>query len=302
LGFAFGWLFAGGGTSVAPPPPQVSTMLWINDTPLHVAGVTLQRPTGWLDGVARALPESSRMPGLTGGRVDSLTTVPERDVTLSCVLLGVTLEQQREALGALFDLLTGELELRWPHAPTQVMRGIAGPPSVSPTNAEKAFVMDARRRIPLRFDVTIRCRDAAVYERQPRRIRLSTTPRAVRHGDLPVGGEIVINGPHSGALDIRLLSPSGAIIEQLALRDAPDLPVSLLTGDSLTIRLDAPNTLTKRTAAGVETSVYAWRSLALSTRWWKAPTRFTDRARDQWVQVQMSTGTGWWTYAVGNAQ
>ncbi|WP_396216387.1 hypothetical protein [Gemmatimonas sp.] len=305
LGFSFGWLFAGGSSNNAPRAgsvPFVPTMLWINDTPLQVAGVTLQQPSRWLDGASRALPDVGRATGLTGGQYGSLPTTESRDVLLECVMLGVTLEQEQAALAAFTDLLTGELELRWPHAPNNVMRGVAGPLQVNPVTPAKAFVLDMQRRVSLRrVSVTIRCADTAMYSREPRRVMLSTTPRKVRAGDLPVGGRIVVNGPHTGALDIDVLSPSGALLGRLALRDAPGLPVSLATGDTLAIRLDAPHLLTKRTAAGVETNVYAWRSLTLSSRWWRVAGRPGDPARDQHCLVRLSAGTGVWTYAVGYA-
>lgn len=302
LGFAFGWIFAGGSAARPRPTlPFVTTMLWINDTPLQLTGVTLQQVAGWLDGASRVLPEVDSIDGLTGGLYGPLPATGPRDVVLEGVMLDVPLEQQTAALGALTDLLTGELELRWPHAPHLVMRGVAGPIRVTPLKADKPFVLDTGRRVALKVAVTIRCADSAQYAREPRRVLLSTTPRKVRGGQLPVGGRLVINGPHTGALDIDLLSPSGALLERIALRDAPGLPVVLADGDTCAIRLDAPHLITKRSAAGVETNVYAWRSLSLSTRWWQVHPRHTDAARDQHCLIRLSAGTGVWTYAVGYA-
>jgi hypothetical protein len=298
LGFSFGFLFAGGSSSApsVAPLPRVPTMLWANETPLQLAGVVLQRPTGWLDGATRALPEVDRVPGYTGGRYGVLPTVGPLDITLTGVMLDVTLEQQRAALSALTDLFTGEVELRWPHAPTQVMRGMAGPITVEPFNPDKAFVLDRQRRVALRVTWNVRCADAARYERHPRRIRLGTTPKPIVMGGLPVGGEILLEGPLSGDVNIDILTPSGTLLDRIALRN-----VALASGDSATVRLDAPNTITKRTAAGVLTSVYSWRSLDASTRWWKANPYYADPDRDQWPLVKLSTGSGWWTYVVANS-
>jgi hypothetical protein len=296
LGFAFGWVFEGSGAGGYVPPTRrvVETMLWINDTPLQRFGLVLQRPTAWLDGAARALPETARIAGLTGGRYELLPIVPSRDVTLTGVMLNLPLETQQAALSALTDALSGLLELRWPHASMQVMRGVAGPLQVEPVNPDKAFVHPDRTA--LRVTVVIRCVDTATYARQPKRIRLSTTPKAVVVGGLPIGGEIMLEGPLSGSVDIELLSASGVLLERMALRG-----VSLAEGDVLTIRLDSPRLLIKRTAAGVQTNVFHWRSLSLSTGWLNASPYHADPARGQYPLVRLSTGAGWWTYAVGHA-
>ena len=295
LGFGWGWIFAGGGGGYIPPTRRrVETILWINDTPLQRFGLTLQRPTAWLDGTSRALLETVRVPALTGGRYELLPTVPPRDVTLTGVMLDLPLETQQAALSALTDAFSGLLELRWAHAPNQVMRGMAGPLQVEALNPDKAFVNPDRTA--LRVTVVIRCVDAATYARHPKRIRLSTTPKAIPMGGLPVGGEIMLEGPLSGAVDIDILSPSGVLLERMALRT-----VALASGDVLTIRLDAPRLLIKRTVAGVQSNVYHWRSLALSTGWLNASPYHADPARGQYPLVRLSTGAGWWTYAVGNA-
>ena len=142
LGFGFGWVFegSGGGGRVVPAARRrIETMLWINDTPLQRFGLTLQRPSSWQDGTSRALLETVRVPALTGGRYELLPTVPARDVTISGVMLDLPLETQQAALSALTDALSGLLELRWPHAHNQVMRGMAGPLQVEPLNPDKAF-------------------------------------------------------------------------------------------------------------------------------------------------------------------
>lgn len=294
IGLGFGWLFTGGGSggAGAPNPRRVETMLWINDLPLQRTGMILQRPTGWVDDVTRVLPETSRVPGLTGGRYAALPSAPPRDVTITGVLLDVNMDVLQQQLAALNDLLSGELELRWPHAPGFVQYGLAGPLQVEPFNPDKAFVRPDRQT--WRVTVTIRCADGAAYARQPRRIRLGTTPKPIALGGLAVGGEIVLEGPLSGAVDIDILSPSGVLLDRLALRG-----VSLATIDDIcTIRLDAPNTIVKRTAGGVESNVYHWRSLSESTRWWKVSPRTADRARGIYPRVRMSTGGGWWTYVL----
>lgn len=298
LGLGFGFLFAGG-SSGAPSPtplPFVPTMLWVNNTPLQLAGVTLQRPSGWLDDVTRALVDVDRVPGFTGGRYDVLPTVGPRDVTLTGVMLNVSLEQQRDALAALKDLFTGEVELRWPHAPTQVMRGVAGPMAVTSLNEDKAFLLDRYGRVALRVTWTVRCADGALYEQQPKRVRLGTTPKPIRMGTLPVLPELLLEGPLSGSVDFDVLTASGTLLHRLALRT-----VSLADGDSCSIRFAAPHTIVKRTALGVETSVYHWRSLALSAAWFPISPFYADRERDQWPLVRLSTGAGWLVYPVAYA-
>jgi hypothetical protein len=296
IGFGFRWLFQGAssGAGAARAPRTVPVTLWINDTPIERFGFVLQRPAGWLDTVTRPLLDTSRIPGLTGGRYEQLPTVPSRDVTISGVLLDVNMDALQAQLAALNDQLSGLLELRWPHAPGFVQRGMAGPLSVEPYNPDKAFVRpDAQA---WRVSVTIRCSDGATYARAPRRIRLGTTPKPVLLGGLPVGGEVLLEGPLSGSVNLDLYSPAGGLLERLALRG-----VALSSGDVGTIRFDAPNTITKRTALGVETNVYAWRSLTESTRWWKVSPIHADPARGQYALASLSTGSGWWTYVVGEA-
>lgn len=278
----------------SPPPRTVPTMLWVNETPLERYGLVLQRPERWLDSVTRVLPDTTRAPGMTGGPYAGLTAAPPRDLVLTGVLLNVALETLQQQLAALHDAFAGLLELRWPHAPGSLMRGVAGLATVEPYVPEKAFVQPDRQC--WRVSIPIRCSDGAVYRRQPTRVYLSTTPAVVPLRGLPVGGEVVLNGPLSGAVDIDLLSPVGAILWRHALRN-----VALATGDTLTMRLDAPHRLTRRTAAGASENVYRWRSLTLSSRWGQAvPPAFAVGA-PQALRVVLSAGTGWWTYVNADA-
>ena len=305
--FGLRWLFQPASSGTGPPDPPdpppvlpatssrvVPTMLWVNDTPLERFGLVLQRPERWLDQVARPLPETTRLGGLTGGRYERLAPSAARDMVVSGVLLNVSLETLQQQLAALYDAFAGLLELRWPHAPTAIQRGVAGVATVEPYVPEKAFVRPDRQC--WRVSIPIRCADSAVYQRQPTRVLLSTTPRALPLRGLPVGGEILLNGPLSGAVDIDLLSPTHVRLQRLALRN-----VALATGDVLSIRLDAPHVLIRRTAAGAAENVYGWRSLSLSTRWWKANPRHADAARGQRLFVRVSAGTGWWTFVNGDA-
>lgn len=305
LGFAFGWLFAGG-TTAAPAARAsrrrlVPTVVWINNTPVQLAGVRVQRLAGVLNGTARATPQASRVGGFTGGRYAPLVPTQPREIELTGVLLNVPLEQQRAALDAWFLLCTGELELRFPHAPTQVIRGVAGTPQVEPLDPEKAYVLDAAGCVPLRVTTTIVCADGVAYEQHPHRLRLSTTPTPVPLGSGTVHGRLLLQGPHEGALDVDLLSPGGALLQRLALRDAPGAPVVLADGDVCTAWLSAPFQLVRRTAAGVTTNVLAWRSLEASTPTFLASPWDADPARGQYPLVRLSAGTGWWTFARASA-
>lgn len=294
-GFSFGWLFEGTSTRAAVPwPRKVETMCWINELPLERTGLVLQRPGAWLDGLARALPETERVPGRTGGPYATLPATPPRDVTLEGYLIDVPMETLQAQLAALEDFLSGLLELRWPHAPGYVQRGLAGPLVVTPFNPDKAFHRpDAQT---WRVQVTIRCSDNAVYARHPRRVPLSTTPAIVRTGGLGAGGEILLNGALSGSVNLDLISLAGVRVWRLALRN-----VSLGTGDVCRIRLDAPHLITKHTAAGVVTDVYRWRSLAESSRWQQASPRHADRSRGQHLRAVLSAGAGWWTFVPAEA-
>lgn len=292
IGIGFGWLFTGPpGSGGGPRPPRrIETMLVVNNLPLQRTGLVLQRATGQLDNVSRVLPETARVPGLTGGRYEEFPAAPARDITLVGWLLDVTHEQLQQQLAMVHDAFDGELELEWPHAPGFVQYGVAGPAQVEPINPDKGYAHPDRQA--WRVTIPIRCADGAAYARQPRRIRLGTTPKPIQLGGLAIGGEIVLEGPLTGSVDIDILSPSGVLLDRLALRG-----VSLPTIDDIcTIRLDAPNTLVKRAATGIETPVYHWRSLALSTRWWKVSPRTADRARGIYPRVRLSTGGGWWRY------
>ncbi len=305
--FGFRWLFQPAGVSgpgpgpgpgpepgpstPSAPPRTVPTMLWVNETPLERFGLVLQRPERWLDSVTRPLPDSARVPGMTGGRLEPFAASSARDLVLTGVLLNVALETLQQQLAALHDAFGGLLELRWPHAPRALQRGVAGLATVEPYVPEKAFVAPDRQC--WRVSLPIRCSDGAVYQRAATRVYLSTTPAVVPIRGLPVGGEIVLNGPLSGACDIDCLSPAGAILWRHALRG-----VSLATGDTLSLRLDAPHLLIRRTAAGGTEDVYRWRSLALSSRWQHAaPPPFGSAP----LRVQLSAGTGWWTYLQSDA-
>lgn len=293
LDFGFRWLFEGTASSVVPLPRKIETMLWINELPLERTGLVLQRPSAWLDNVTRPLLETTRAPGMTGGRYEAIPVASTRDVTLTGVLLDVSIDVLQQQLAALNDVLSGLLELRWPHAPTCIQRGVAGPLQVEPIQPDRAFVSPDAQSWTV--SVTIRCVDGAVYHRDPTRVRLSTTPVDLPLDGLPVGGEIVLDAPSSGDVDLDLLSPSGVLLERLALRS-----IALATGDTVTVRLDVPHLLTKRTTAPAETSVYSWRSLTASTRWWKASPRHANAARGQYVRAVLSAGAGWWTYVNGS--
>lgn len=305
LSFAFGWLFAGG-SSTAPPiarrRPRVTTVVHINETPIQFAGVRVQRVAGVLDGAGRGPIESLSVPGFSGGRVPTIVASTPRQLELIGVMLDVPLAQQSAALRALELLCSGELELRFAHAPTRVLRGVvSGPIRCDAVDPSKAYVLDAQGCVALQVTIPIVCADGVAYERYPHRVRLSTTPTPVPLDDVAVHGKLVLQGPHSGPLDIDLLTPGGALVRRLALRDAPGLPVSIADGDVVTIHLGAPLQILRRTAAGVVTNALAWRAFAASTSHFFASPRDADPARGVFPRVRVSGASGWWTYARGSA-
>jgi hypothetical protein len=299
-----GWLFepppgGGGSPTPLPWPRQIETMLWINDLPLERTGLILQRPTGWLNDVTRILPETARVNGLTGGRYQELAPGAALDVTLTGALINITHEQLQEQLAMLKDWLSGLLELRWPHAPEFVRTGRAGPPDVVPLDPEKAFV-DPDRQAWL-ITVTIRHADGATYLRHPRRVRLSTTPRAIEVRGLSVGGVIMLEGPLSGEVRIILESPTGVRLNELVL--IIPAPEALVTDEDVClIRLDAPHTIERHDESGEVTNVYHWRSLVPGRPWWQVSPLHADRQQRVYPRVRTSTGAGWLTYALAEAQ
>lgn len=292
----------------SPPPASsaiaaITTMCRVNRVPLERVHVIVQRPTGHLGASARAMPEVARVRGYTGGLYAGAPTLQDFTLTIEGVMLVAPLMSQPAYANAVTDLFVGEVEIEWAHAPGWIMRGVAGPITVEPMRTDRAFVADvggdAAGKVPLRVLLQVRCADAAVWATEPRRLALSTTPAPIDTGSLPVGGEILINGPHSGALDIDIIGPSGALQQRLALRDVQDLPVSLAVGDVLTIRRDAPRGLLRTTALGVVTDVYAWRSLTYSTPWRAIPPQ--DALTGARCYARLSAGTGVFIYAVPSA-
>lgn len=281
------------GAPVAPTlpwPRRIEDMLVINELPIQRTGLILQRPTGWLDDLTATTPQTARIRGLSGGRYEALPESRPRTITLEGWLVDVVHEELQQTLrGVRAWLGTGLLEIRWPHARAYLQRGMAGEIIPTPFNIDKAFVNPDRQT--WRISIPITCADSLAYSRHPRRIRLSTTARPIRVGAAAVGGEILLTGPITGALDIDILSHSGVLLDRLALRG-----VSLEEGDVCRIRLDAPRTISKRTAAGVTTNVYHWRDHLLSTAWPVVSPEHADDTRNQWPLVRLSTGAGWWVY------
>lgn len=298
LGFGFGFLFEGSsGGDVVPiitGPRRVPTMLWINNTPLEWYGLQLQRADGVLDAPSIALPNVSRIPLLTGGRYEPMALSGPRDIVLTGIICDIPMEVWRPALRQLHDAMSGLLELRWAHSPHSVMYGVAGEPKTSHVQPDKMYV--APDRTAIQVTVTIRCVDSAIYEREPQRIRLSTTPKPIRLGSLSTGGVMQIDGPFSGDLNIDYLAPNGALLDRDALRD-----VDLDDGDVLYIYRDTPAGLVKLTPAGDLFDVYAWRSLSESTRWWSPSSVHGELSTDTYPLVRLSSGSGWWRYHIADA-
>jgi hypothetical protein len=167
---------------------------------------------------------------------------------------------------------------------------------VTPWDPRKAF--HRPDRTTLRVTVTITCPDGAAYSTVPRRVRLSTTPRPIVLGDLPSGGEILINGPYDGDLDVEVLNPIGVRLATLALRDV-DLPTE---DDFARILLDHPHAITRHLVDGTVTNVLSWRDLDASSPWWTPGLRHADRPRAQWQLLRLSAGDGWYTYPLAWAR
>ncbi len=278
-----------------PWPRRIEDMLIINRLPIQRTGLVLQRPTGWLDDLSATTPQTARIRGLTGGRYEALPESLPRAITLEGWLIDVRHEDLQQVLqGVRAWLGTGLLELQWPHARDYLQRGMAGQIITTPLNPDKAFTTPDRQT--WRVSIPITCADSLAYSRHPRRIRLSTTPRPIRVGAASVGGEILLTGPITGALDIDILSPSGVLLHRLPLRG-----VALEEGDVCKIRLDAPRTIAKRTPAGVTTNVYHWRDFTISPEWPVVSPEHSDPERAQWPRVRLSTGAGWWVYPLAAA-
>lgn len=284
------------GPGGVPLPERITVPLWINDLPLQRTGMVLVRAANWLDNLTRPLPDTARLPGLTSGRVVDVMPSAALDLEIVGALVQVPYRTLQSQLARVHDWLLGELELRWAHAPDFVKRGMAGEARVESYTPEAAFASAVGS---WRVTVPIRCADSVSYARQPRRLRLSTTPVPVEVRGVAVGGTVLLEGPLSGTVHLDLISPSGVRLERLTLVIPTE--EALGSGDVCTIRLDAPHTIEKRTALGVITNVYHWRSLTSSTGWWQIPPRHADRWTGQYPALRLSTGQGWLTYVLGEA-
>jgi hypothetical protein len=209
-------------------------------------------------------------------------------VTLAGQFLGVTLDNRAAAVNMLTAALRGLKELRFPDAPDVVLRGVAGPVTVAGARPEAQF---AEPQITV--SVEIHCADVARYHRHARQIAIGTTPAPVQLGNLPSGGNILVFGEVIGDLDIDLLGPNGARLYRLALRDI-DIPA----GGYMRVHLDAPHAILVYDADGIATSVNEWRSVTLSSRWWKPTPFYSDGAGVLSPALRLSAGVGLYTYFI----
>lgn len=293
LGFGLLGLFAEGSSTEGVTPvviashrTRVPTACWINNTPIEALGFSLARATDWLSAAVTPRVTVQGSPGLSGGRYATLQESSSLTVSLVGRLRGVTIDTRATVANAFSDALRGLLEVRFPDASDKVLRGLAGPVSVS---APLQFGQFAEPEVEVRVDIV--CADGARYARNATQLILGTTPLAIPLGSLASGGDIFIMGPLTGALDIDLITPNGVRAERHALRSI-DIP----SGGYARMRIDPPHALLVYDADGEATSVQEWRSLSLSSRWWQPSSSDANAARAQWPFIRLSTGTGVYRY------
>lgn len=290
-GFALSWFYSGTSGPVVPvypsflPAGRVIHNARINNTYLESLGATLLRHDHWLTGFATAPVQVDMVRGLTGGRVRPLGTASPREMSLVAHFLETSIDTRHVLTNMFTDALRGLLEITTPDAPDYVMRALAGPVQVD-------AVGNQYYEPALRVTVPLTAADSAKYARHMRMVALSTTPRTVPLGNLPSGGEFVLFGPLSGTVHVDLIAPNGQRIARLTLVMTDG---GIAEGGHLRIRLDYPTAMLYTNAAGVVTSVEHWRSLA-SSRWWMPQAFYSDRARDSWPMLRMSTGSGVYRY------
>lgn len=291
LGFGFlSWLTEGtGGEAVAPLPvgrPRIPVACWINNTPCEWLGLTLQRAPQWMSGGAAGATSIERQPGLSGGRYVPLREASDLTITLQGRFRGLTLETRSTAANMFTNALRGMLEIRFPDAPTHVVRGVASPAVITPARDNAQFAEP-----DMLISVDIHCADTARYSQNARQIVLGTIPVPVPLGSLPSGGDIYVLGALTGSLDVELYSHTGMRTHVLALRSI-DIPA----GGFSRLRIDPPHAVLVYDATGEASSVADWRSLTLSSRWWKPTPFYADASRDLWPMMRLSAGTGVYRY------
>lgn len=292
-GFGFSWFYSGSGgitPAVYPSflPDGVTSCCLVNNMPIEQLGFTLERHDRWLDGVATARPDVEMVRGMTGGRLKPLGVAAPREMSLVGHFLETSIDTRHLLLNVFTDAFRGLLEVVTPDAEGYVMRAVAGPVQVESVSDRQYWEPALRVTIPLLAT------DGAKYSRHMRMVPLDTTPRAVPLGNLPSGGEFVLQGPLSGTVHIDLIAPNGQRIYRFTLIMTDG---GIEDGGNLRIRLDYPTAMLYTDADGVVTSVAHWRSLA-SSRWWFVPPFYSDRARNSYPMLRMSTGSGVYRYFV----
>ncbi len=286
------WLGFSAGSGIIPveypsfiPSDHVTYTVRINRTPIEWYGMRLLEHTGSLSSFATATPEIDKVRGMTGGRVRPLGVTSPRVMSLVGHFLEVDMMTRHKLLNAFTDALRGLLEVTTPDAPNYVLRALAGAVTVDPVGA----LYDEPA---LRVTVPLVAPDAARYSRHARIVALGTTPRAVPLGNLPVGGEMVLQGPLSGTVHIDCISPQGQRIYRTTLV-IPESGVA--SGGHVRIRLDYPTAILYVDATGVVSSVEHWRSLT-SSAWWFVPALYADAKNGSFCMLRLSTGSGVYRY------
>lgn len=276
-------------TPIGTAPRIISETGWINNAACEALGMRMVRYDGWMSSGSTAPVQPRMMPGTTGGRYAGLQSSAPLQLALEGNFLEVTVDDRVAAANACANALRGLLEIRFADAPDRVIRGVAGPIQFTPLTNN--FFTTSRRAGAVRASIPITCVDSARYAQNARQIILGTMPVPVPLGSLPSGGDIYVLGALTGSLDIELYSHTGLRTHVLALRD-----IDIDADGFARVRIDPPHAVLVYAADGEASSVANWRSLTLSSRWWKPTPYHADSARALWPMLRLSAGTGVYRY------
>jgi hypothetical protein len=259
-------------------------MMTINGRGLSALGATAAALSGWLDGPS-SQRQATALPGVLGAIPATLATTPPRELTLTLRVAATSLTERAERLATLQDALAGLLIVRFSDTPDRFLRCVAGPLTVASIDPAHSMTTAAAS---LSVSVTLICYDAASYDGEPRILALSTAPVAVPLGTLPSVGVIRWQGAWAVSTARTLTYRGASGIAYGALTITTPSGDSLASGDHLEIDL-ARRYLTKVTAAGVRTNVYAWLT---SGDWFAFDPADGDRAAARWPTLTLSAGSG----------
>jgi hypothetical protein len=299
LGFGtpLSWFTEGTGGDYIPveeaisgtPPRLYRETGWVNNVAFETLGMRMVQHGGWMTSGSTPPVQPRMMPGTTGGRYAGLQSTAPLQLALEGNFLEVNVDNRVAAANLCADALRGLLEVRFADAPDRVIRGMAGPVQFTPLT--NTYFTSSHRAGVVRASIPITCVDSARYARHARQIVLGTTPVPVPLGSLASGGDIYIFAEGETAVDVELYSHTGLRTHVLALRSV-DIPEDGFAR----VRIDAPHAVLAYDAAGEATSVAHWRSLTLSSRWWKPSPYYADAPRALWPLMRLSVGTGVYRY------